>query len=748
MALQAAVSQRLGRIFLLTRALPALAGVVLLGLGAMATLWWATAAADRVAVERETAQLSNAVSDLTQGLAHDQESVTIWTEAVQRLQDGSPASRLWLRNNLVEWPQTYFGHDDVILIGPGNAPEADLARYADRPGEPGGYAARAPVLDPMIRQLRSRLAAGAMPRGTGERTAGAEEIVTLAGRPAIVSIRPVVPEPGEAAAATGEPYLLVSVLYLDGPLLEHLRRRHGFADIRYSPTAPPAGGPQSGYPLQAAGERVAGYYIWAPFLPGQAVFHKLAPVLAGIFATVCAVMAAGLVLLFRRTRGEAAARQAADRLALHDDLTGLPNRTLLVQYLRTALAAATPDAPVAVVHINIDRFKLVNETLGPQGGNAILSAFAHRLATCIGPDDLVARIGGDEFTIVAPGRAAEATRALVATILDVGRVPFSVAANPVFVGISAGYFVARGPEPDAEECLRRADVALFHARSASHVHAAEFGDDMDALLRARRETERDLRQALAAGSDQITVFFQPVFAFADGQPCSAEALVRWRHPARGWIAPDAFIPIAEEAGLIAEIGWRVLLAACATAARWPGQSVAVNASPLELTDPGYPGRVAAALTASGLPPERLEIEVTETGMIAASGQSERTLAALRALGIRLAIDDFGTGFSSLSRLRQMDADRIKIDRSFIANLCHNATDRAIVQAIVAMAHAAGLKTTVEGVETAAQCEWLKAAGCDNVQGFFFGRPMPEAEISRLMAAGGAETERTDRVEAD
>lgn len=258
----------------------------------------------------------------------------------------------------------------------------------------------------------------------------------------------------------------------------------------------------------------------------------------------------------------------------------------------------------------------------------------------------------------------------------------------------------------------------------------------------RGEWESDLRRALVSAPDQLApdqlaVVFQPVFSLAEGKITGAEALARWRHPTRGEVPPDVFIPVAEETGLIGAIGAHVLSVACTVAAGWPDdQTVAVNASALELADDGYAGRVAAALSASGLAPARLEIEITETAAIAATGASARTLAALRACGVRLAIDDFGTGFSSFSRLRQIAADRIKIDRSFIANIARNATDRAIVKAVVDMAHAAGLQTTVEGVETDEQSQWLRAAGCDNVQGFLFARPMPREAIDLMMRAGG------------
>ena len=728
-------TERLARRFVLWRTLPAVMGLLLVFLGALALVAWSTRSVDRIAVEREMRLFESSLRGLRERTALDQESVTVWDDAVRYLSVDSAEARTWIVVNLLQWMADYFGHDEIYILDADNTPRFGFADGKE--GVPGHYIEARGDIERLAGQLRARLHDGDTTEVSKRMlTIGESDVVQVNGHPALLSVKPIVPSDDSvvspAAPSPGRNDLHVVLIYLDGALLKRLESEHGFRDLHFAARPPALRGTEASYELRDGNGIQIGAFIWSAFHPGDDVLARMTSVLAGVFLVMLAGVGVGLFVLYRRVRGEQVARQELHRLAFYDGVTGLPNRAMLYRQLTEEMATLPAGGPIGVLYVDLERFKLVNETLGREGGNAILAAFALRMAERLRPGERVYRVGGDEFILLTRSRSEAEMRALADCLLTGARVPFVIEGNPVLVGLFAGGYLVSEPGLTAEECVRRADVARFHARFHGRARWAMFGPDMDRFLKQRRETERDLHRALGGETDEIRVFFQPVFSLVDGQVIGAEALARWHHPARGWIAPDVFIPIAEEAELIGQLGSRVLRLACREAARWPGQSIAVNASPRELSDPDYPQRVAEALAASGLSPARLAIEVTESTMLEAAGQTERTLAALRGLGVGIVIDDFGTGFSSLSRLRQLDVDRIKIDRSFITHICESATDQAIVQAIVDMAKAASLATTVEGVETADQGDLLRRIGCDSVQGFFFARPMPGPDVEVLM----------------
>jgi EAL domain-containing protein (putative c-di-GMP-specific phosphodiesterase class I) len=304
--------------------------------------------------------------------------------------------------------------------------------------------------------------------------------------------------------------------------------------------------------------------------------------------------------------------------------------------------------------------------------------------------------------------------------------------HPITIGLSAGVAIAAEDCRDASELTRKADIALYHAKAAGRNRYAIFGTHMDELVRARREMEQDLRMALE-GSQQINVHYQPVYSAKDQVLKGVEALVRWRHPQKGSIPPDIFIPVAEETRLIEPLGELVLREACSAAMHWPDLTVAVNASAIELRNETYAMRVLSILHATGLDPKRLEIEITESALADNSGHCERNIASLRVIGIRFALDDFGTGFSSFGRLQSLDVDRIKIDKCFVDGFGKPGGNEEIVRAMIKLAQAKGLRTTAEGIETAEQNAVLQRLGCDDVQGYLLSRPMPAEAIDAMLA---------------
>ena len=426
--------------------------------------------------------------------------------------------------------------------------------------------------------------------------------------------------------------------------------------------------------------------------------------------------------------------------ALHDPLTGLANRRLFQDRLEHALTGAEGDpSTVAVLFCDLDRFKLVNDSLGHAAGDELLVAVARRLRTCLRDGDLAARLGGDEFAVLLPdvqdpGDAERVARRIV----DVLAAPFALGGREVVATASIG--IALGTH-DPVGMLRDADVAMYAAKASGRGGHVLFAPGMRAAAVERLDTEAELRRALAR-DDELEVHFQPIVALPDGRITGFEALARWRHPHRGLLGPAAFIPVAEETGLILPLGERILREACAHVAPWPGApTVTVNLSGRQMQQPDLVRVVADALAAAELPPGRLVLEITETVLVQDTEAMVRRLDELRALGVRVALDDFGTGWSSLRYLDRFALDVLKIDRSFVAALGNRRQDAALARVVLQLGEALGLTVVAEGVERPDQVSALVALGCDAAQGFHFARPMaaPQAEAllaAPLIAAGG------------
>ena len=426
-------------------------------------------------------------------------------------------------------------------------------------------------------------------------------------------------------------------------------------------------------------------------------------------------------------------RKSEQRIAFmahHDALTGLANRATVAQKIEEATARQRRwGAPFTVLLLDLDRFKHVNDTLGHSAGDALLREVAARLKASLRETDTLARLGGDEFAIIQSGeidqKAAAAT--LAQRVIELIAEPFSIESHEFNIGTSIGIALApeQGTDPDA--LLKMADMALYRAKSDGRNGYRFFDPDMGAAANERLALEGDLRRALR--NNEFQLFYQPIVDAKTMRVCAAEALLRWRHPTRGVIYPDKFIPLAEETGQIAQIGEWVLNTACADAVSWPADvKVAVNLSTVQFRKTNLPEVVMAALTQSGLSPRRLELEMTETALIEAASECLPAFQRFKSLGITIALDDFGTGYSSLSQLTTFPFDRIKIDKSFTQNLTKRADCAAIISATLTLANSLDIATTAEGVETADQCRLLRLAGVTSLQGYLFKRPVPVTEI--------------------
>ncbi len=685
-------------------------------------------------MERQERLVTLIISNLRASIAYDQESVTVWDDSVVQVRRGEAASD-WLDVNLGSWMHTYFGHDGAYVLDPANRPIYAFSVTPTKAQD--AYRLIEPVVAPLVKDLRQRLQAGDT-SGVGGRmlSPGAADLMVVQGHPAVVSVKPIVSDSGEIDQIPGQEYLHIAVRYLDGNFINDLKQNYLFEGMRFAWQNNAAEG-EVGLPLLSDAGSAVGYFIWRPYRPGSAVLSDLTPLLLGVFGLALLTIAVLLYVIHQRSTKLVASEARMEYLALHDALTGLPNRAKFDDALDEALGKLKQSSDsLAVLYLDIDRFKQVNDTMGHPAGDGLIRSFAERLRELARETDTVARIGGDEFVLVVPCRnAGEEIEPLCNRILASVRQPFDIDGNQVFVSVSIGVSVAPADGMERTELTRKADIALYHAKSAGRGRYARFGNAMDSMLQARRQIERDLRVALAR-KGELAVHYQPLYSASDMSITGVEALLRWKHPQKGWISPAIFVPIAEETGLIEPLGDFVLREACQAASAWPKLTLSVNVSAIELRNPAFAARVAETLVASGIKPQRLELEVTESALSDHAGQCEENMRALRALGIRFALDDFGTGFSSLGRLQDFEVDRIKIDRSFISGFGKAKGDEAIVQAIVDLAHAKGLKTTAEGVETSEQGDYLKDIGCDELQGFLLSQAVPQAEINSLLGLKG------------
>jgi diguanylate cyclase (GGDEF)-like protein/PAS domain S-box-containing protein len=450
--------------------------------------------------------------------------------------------------------------------------------------------------------------------------------------------------------------------------------------------------------------------------------------------------AGGFVVTFEDITQRLLAEEKIKHMAHYDALTELPNRVSFYERMTTALSHLRRSEAIAVLSLDLDHFKSVNDTLGHPIGDLLLKAAAERMRSCVRGEDIVARLGGDEFAILqVPSEKPRDVIALAQRLIEVVGAPYDLDGHQVVVGASIGIAMAPNDSDVPDVLMKNADLALYRAKADGGGVYRFFEVAMDSRMQARRALELDLRKAVVNG--EFELYYQPIIDVKTGMITSCEALIRWHHPERGVVAPLDFIPVAEETGLIVPIGEWVLRQACAEAARWPEHvTVAVNLSPAQFKSRHLVPTVISALATSGLPAARLELEITELVLLQDNEGAFAILHQLRHLGIKIAMDDFGTGYSSLGYLRSFPFDKIKIDQSFIRDLPHKLDSVAIIRAVVGLSSSLGITTIAEGVETKEQLISLTAEGCTEFQGFLYSRPQPATDMRRMLALRGPQAE--------
>jgi len=567
-------------------------------------------------------------------------------------------------------------------------------------------------------------------------------LVRVSGQAELITVASIVPD-HDAALLPHAPVYYVTLRPLDPAVTTRMRRDLLLPDLGIA-WAP---GQSSRDNIIALGDNTIaldsvdgsrlGWLRWTAKSPGPTILRRAAPMLWAWTLLFLGVLIGGSIVLrrsWRITRELLASEAQARHNAMHDAMSGLPNRVHYMQRLRHELAACIAGelrGDVFVAYIDLDGFKVVNDTLGHHVGDELVRHVALRLRRLLPSGDFIARFGGDEFVVL---RRAEGGRAMAeqlgTQVMALLREPFMISGNSIDVTCSCGISWGPAQSEDPGELLRRADIALYRAKQRGRSRYRCFTRDMDASVKLRQELEVELRRAIAR--DELSVAFQPIVTVGNGAIVGVEALLRWQHPERGAIRPDLFVPIAEQGGLMISLGNWMLRAVFNECRSWPACDISVNLSPIQIMAGDFLATIAAIVFETGIDASRVVLEITEGVML---DRSEHVLGVLRELnrmGFRIALDDFGNGYSSLSYLRLFQFERIKIDRSFVSNIESDADANAILCAIASLGHSLRMKVVAEGVETETQRRLVQAAGCELVQGYLFWKPMPAEEFRPLL----------------
>lgn len=696
---------------------------------------FAMANVDAQSLERQRGFAASGLRLVFDRVPKEQESITIWDDAVVKVRQND---QTWMAENIGEWVTEYFGHDQVYVLNPRDEPIH--ATNGGATVAPAAYLEHESLIAPLAKQLRSKMAEATV--GLADSSAvvgelGATSVILQGATPALVSVKPIVAYSEDVAVLPGSEFLHISIRRVDEDLLSEIGRMFALKHLRLLNVREVADA-HAAVPIADDAGRIFGFLTWDGNRPGTKMVLDAAPGL-GAAIGVGAVLLGWLLFRLLRSSAQLTASQAQTQfLAFHDTLTGLPNRALFEDRLDRALVEARRSGKHVALHaIDIDRFKNINDTRGHPAGDELIRLVASRLSSVLRECDTVARLGGDEFAVVQTEVTHMAEAEVTAErMLRAINEPCELLGERAHVSASIGVVVFTGSEANRSELFRKADIALYEAKARGRARFQLFAGDMDDIVKRRRLIEEELRLALELG-DQLKVVYQPIFTPGGKDVLGAEALVRWDHPIHGRLAPDLFISIAEERALIEPLGEFVLREAALFALEAELPWIAVNVSPIQFRNPLFASKVFTILDEVGLEPKRLQIEITEGVLLDNVAVIEQTLGQLRSGGVQIALDDFGTGYSSMSYLRRYAIDKLKIDRSFVAELGSSPDADAIIRAMVVMARSLKLQVTAEGVETTEQRDHLAALGCHELQGYLLSRPLAPADFAALSVAPNA-----------
>lgn len=714
---------------------------------------FAVSKSDAVSVQRQARSAQHAIDGSIDELAQQQEAVAIWDDSSARLA-APDLDMTWIHDNIGSWLHRMFGQNEVFILDGLERPV-----YAALAGEmisPQRYHELRPDLSYLVDSVRGRSPG---PNGqhdrnpskpleidstvkTTPRATHDSHLIKVRGRPAIASAMLIQPSTPGYVRPTGNWPILVSIRYLDGPFLQELGKRHLISRPRISIRSNPRRDEIS-VPLRAEWGEVVAHLIWIPELPGTKIAKTLAPLTAFLLALFAGLLAHTILKWRTALLQAAASAKEAQRLASHDPLTGLPNRTILQAKLDALVQGAHPLRAFGLILVDVDDFKVTNDTLGHDAGDALLIAFAARLRAFARNDDVVARLGGDEFALLLPRvgnteRLTEVAQALVECLSEA--VPHEGKLIDARVSVGATVFVNQQTSSDV---LKEADLALYAAKAGGRATFRLYSPKMSTTMRVRKNMLSFAKAAL--DGDFVEPFYQVKADLATGRIVGFEALLRCRPLGKGLYGPHRISAAFEDTRLAAQLGDRMLSRVLDDAASWKAAGldfghIAVNAAGADLRHPDFGDRLLKQLQDKGLRPSDVQLEVTESVLLGRTAEHvKRVLEMVSREGVKIALDDFGTGFASLSHLKQFPVDILKIDRTFVHGLLVDEQDTVIVQALIGLATALSLEVVAEGVETTVQRDLLRDLGCKVGQGFFYGRPEPASAVPAVLGQGSSKS---------
>ena len=688
--------------------------------------------ADQVAFENEQRLIALSLAEHGQHALHLVESVAATPSATARIRNAYDPQ--WAEQRIGQWlAKSHF--DVVTIVGADDRIEYRYPAAGAAPDASDFAAGLAPSID----LLRGRLAAMpahavALLDGQDPANPGRSAVVVqqFLGKPAYIAAVAVGADSDLAAGNAAAPIVL-AVKYIGPRLLAKVGGHLELANLREIDSPAQAGSDRSLDLADAQGAVVA-RLAWTPTQPGGAIVASVTPFIAVALAGFALFVFLGIRFMRRSAAEIATGERQLRHLALHDPVCGLPNRIFFGERLEQTINNVRGGGlSAAVFYIDLDHFKDVNDTLGHHIGDELILNVTQRLSRIMRDDDLVARLGGDEFAIITTCASdSYSLQAIAGRIIAAVCAPYAISGHNIIIGASIGIAVIDRRAGDAADILRYADMALYRAKNEGRNRACIYDAAMDADLSSRKLLEGDLLQAIK--NDSLRSAYQPIVNASGDVVVGVEALARWTHPTHGEIPPSRFIPIAEHSGLIIELGEWMLRRACLDGRNWPNLTVAVNVSPLQFRRSDFVELVERILTETDFDANRLELELTESTLLGNLETAELSMLRLKAIGVRFALDDFGTGYSSLLYLRRFPFDKLKIDSSFVRAIEKAPDAAAIVHAVVSLGRGLGMKVTAEGVETAEQHLFLRAAGVHSMQGFRFGKPGTASQIDQRLAS--------------